>query len=87
MLIPNHSSKISSWRRFVDDSICFVKKDLIKFVRHILNNFHININFIFEEEIDGKIRFLNALLVRKNHYIDTTVYRKKTNTNIYLNWS
>ena len=26
-LIPNLRSKISSWRRFVDDRVCFVKKD------------------------------------------------------------
>ena len=27
--IPSLSSKLSSWRSFVDDSICFVKKDSI----------------------------------------------------------
>ena len=76
-LITNLSSKLSSWRRLVDDSICFVKKDSIKFVLDTLNNFHKNIKFIFEEEIDGKIPFLDTLLVQNNDYIDTTVYRKK----------
>ena len=41
--IQNLSSKLSSWRRFVDDSICFVKKDSIKFVLDNLNNFHKNL--------------------------------------------
>lgn len=27
------------------------------------------------------------MLVRNNHYIDTEVYRKKTNTDIYVNWN
>ena len=27
------------------------------------------------------------MLVRNNHFIDTAVYRKKTNANIYLNWN
>ena len=40
--------------------------------------------FTFEEEIDGKIPFLDPLLVRNNHFIDTTVYRKNTNADIYL---
>ena len=62
-LIPYLSSKLSSWRRFIDDSICFVKKHSIKFVLDILNNFHKNIKFIFEDEIDRKIQFLDALLV------------------------
>ena len=54
-LIPNLSGKLSSWRHFVDDSICFVKKDSIKFVLHTLNNFHNkNIKFTFEEKIDEK---------------------------------
>ena len=48
-LIPNLNIKVSSWRRFVDDSICFVKKDSIKFVLDTLNNFHKNIKFTFEE--------------------------------------
>ena len=33
-LITSLSSKLSSWRCFVDDSVCFVKKDSIKFVLH-----------------------------------------------------
>ena len=31
-LIPKLSSKLSSWRSFVDDNTCFAKKDSIKFV-------------------------------------------------------
>ena len=87
VLIPNFSSKLSSWRRFVDDSICFVKKDSVKFVLDTLNNFHKNVKFTFEEEIVREIPFLDTLLVWNNHYIDTAVYRKKISTNIYLNWN
>ena len=63
VLIPNFSSKLSSWRRFVDDSICFVKKDSVKFVLDTLNNFHKNVKFTFEEEIVREIPFLDTLLV------------------------
>ena len=59
----------------------------MKFVLDPLKNFHKNVKFTFEEEIDEKIPFLDTLLVRNNHYIDTGVYRKKTNTHIYVNWN
>ena len=55
-LIPNLSSKPSSWRRFVDNSACSVKKDSIKYVLDTLNNCHKKI----EEEIDGEIPFFDA---------------------------
>ena len=57
----------------------------MKFVLDPLKNFHKNVKFTFEEEIDEKIPFLDTVLVRNNHYIDTGVYRKKTNTYIYVN--
>ena len=31
--------------------------------------------------------FLDVLVIRKNNDIETTVYRKPTNNNIYLNWN
>ena len=66
-LIPNLSSKLSSWRCFLDDSICFVKKGSIKFVLDTLDNFHKKIKFKCEEEIDRKIPFLDTLLVQNSH--------------------
>ena len=37
-LIPILSSKLFSWRHFVDDSICFAKKRSVKFLLDTLNN-------------------------------------------------
>ena len=31
--------------------------------------------------------FLDVLVIRKNKIIETTVYRKPTNSDIYLNWN
>ena len=86
-LIPSLSRKLSSWKGDFDDSICFSKKDSLKLVLDNLNKHHKNIKFTFEQEIDEKIRILVVLLIRNNRYIVTTVYRKKKNTNIYLNWN
>ena len=51
-----------------------------------LNSFHENIKFTFEIEKDNTIPFLDILIIRKPGKIETTVYRKKTCTNLYMNW-
>ena len=43
--------------------------------------------FTYEEERDGKIPFLDALLIRKNDAFETAVCRKPTNMGIYLHWN
>ena len=37
-------------------------------------------------EHNGKISFLEVLLMRNNGKLKTTVSRKETNNNIYLHW-
>ena len=51
-----------------------------------INKWHPNINFTPEHEIDDKLAFLDVLVIRDNKtdkYI-TTLYRKPTNTSLYL---
>ena len=53
----------------------------------MLNGFHRNIQFTYEVERDPKIFFLDVLVIRdSSNNISTTVYRKSTNNDIYLNW-
>ena len=72
--------------RYVDDTIAYVKIDAIEFVLSVLNSFHENIKFTYEIEQNGKIAFLDVLLIRKQKEIQTTVYRKPTHSDIYLHW-
>ena len=46
-----------------------------------------NIKFTYELEHEGKLPFLDVLLCRKGKKIYTTVYRKATNNDVYLNWN
>ena len=62
-----------------------MKKDSIKFFLDTLSNFHKKCKIYLEEEIDEKIPFLDAQVVRNNH-VNTAVTRNKTNNNIYLKW-
>ena len=52
----------------------------------MLNNFDPNITFTYEVEKDCKSPFLDVLLIKKGNNILSTVYRKATTNDIYLNW-
>ena len=51
-----------------------------------LNSFHKNIEFTFEIEKGNNIPFLYILIIRKSGKIETTVCRKITCTDLYMNW-
>ena len=42
--------------------------------------------FTYETGNDGKLPFLDVLVIRKDYKVETTVYRKSTNSDIYLHW-
>ena len=86
-VIPTLMDKMKCWTRSVDDTLCYVKTDSIDYVLKVLNGFHRNIQFTYEVETDSKISFLDVLVIRdSSNNINTTVYRKSTNNDIYLNW-
>ena len=76
------SSYMTSWKRYVDDTIAYVKTDAIDHVLSILNSFQENIWFTYEQEINGKISFLDILILRNGNSFETTVHRKPTHNDI-----
>ena len=86
-VIPGLANKLNNWKRYVDDTICYIKVDSIDYVLSKLNNFHKNIQFTVEVEKEGRISFLDVLMIRDKNNIETTVRRKSTNNNVYLNWT
>ena len=87
-LLPDiYIQYIKFWRRYVDDTISYVKIGSIKHILSLLNSFDENIQFTFESENKGTLPFLDVLLCRNGRELTTTVYRKKTNNDIYLNWN
>ena len=71
----------------MDNTICFIKIEYVKYILSVLNGFNNNIEFTVEEENDGVLPFLDVLICRNDNSIETTVYRKSTNNDIYLNWN
>ena len=79
------SKDISLWRGYVDDTIYFVNSNGISHVLESLNSFHSNIKFTIEIEKEKKITFVDILLIRYKYLKNTTVYRKKTNSDLCIN--
>jgi hypothetical protein len=77
------------WKRYVDDILAVVPSGCVQELNDHLNTLDItgNIKFTNETMENNQIPFLDANIVVKPDYsIKTTVYRKKTHTNQYLNY-
>ena len=86
-LIPTMGDRISLWFRYVDDTFTFIKRGEVDNIVRVLNGFHENIKFTFEKEVGESISFLDVKVMKKfDGSFDTDIHRKKTDTNIYLNW-
>ena len=77
---------LSSWNRYVDDTFAFVKQGKEKAIQEELNKYHPSIKFTYEVEEANKISFLDVLITKENGSLQTSVYRKATNTDVYMNW-
>ena len=86
-LLPELTDYIQFWKRYVDDTICFIKVGSVNYILSVLNSFDKNIKFTYELEHEGKLPFLDVLLCRMGNKIYTTVYRKATNNDVYLHWN
>ena len=76
------------WKRYVDDTFVIWphgRTKLNEFLSHI-NSLHHKITFTVEIEENNQLPFLDILIRRKHTSLETTVYRKPTNTNQYLNF-
>ena len=75
------------YRRFVDDTI--TKQPSVKSANEFLstlNNCHPSLQFTMEIEVDGKLPFLGAELIRKDDRLESKVYIKPTNTGLLLHF-
>ena len=78
-------SKPNIWKRFVDDIFAIVKRQHHKELLAHLNSQHRNITFTTEEETNGQLPFMDALVCRQpNGTLNFKVFRKPTHTGKYL---
>jgi hypothetical protein len=78
---------VTKWYRYVDDIFAVVKsKEQAEQVLEFLNT-RASIRFTIEHESNNKLPFLDTCVVRQRTKYITTVFRKKTFTGVYLNWT
>ena len=77
-------SKPKIWKRFVDDIFAIVKRHHKELLAH-LNSQHHNITFTTEEETNGQLPFMDALVCRQpNGTLNFKVFCRPTHTGKYL---
>ena len=77
----------SLWKRFVDDTSVIIEAQHKDEFFHHINSIDKNIKFTAETRADGPMPFLDTLVIPQNDgSLSTTVYRKSTHTNQYLQW-
>jgi len=81
------NTKIHLWTRYMDDVLAVIDSDASDEILQLLNSFHPNIQFTIEEEEQGKLPFLDVMIMRNEDSIKTKVYRKSTHTDRYLNFN
>ena len=86
-IVPTLGNMALNWKRFVDYTIGYVKNGSIDIILSKLNSFHPNLQFTYEVEEENKLSFLDVLLIRNGNFIETKVYQKPTNNDIYSNWN
>ena len=75
------------WNRYVDDTFAFVKPVTEYTIQELLNKYHPSIKFTYECEDSNKIPFLDVLITKEDDgTLQTSVFRKITNTEVYMNW-
>ena len=72
--------------RYVDDIITAVPTDKIDTILNTFNSYNHKIKFTIEEESDGKICFLDVLIIRDEKKIKTNWYQKPTCSGRLLNF-
>ena len=82
-LTPKSTENMNPWKRCIDGTISVIKETSIVHALTVSNNFHKNIEFTYEMGENGKIAFLDVLIIRNNNTLKTTGYRKTHNW-VYL---
>ena len=79
--------KIGKYWRYVDDGLILTTEDIdeVKLLEK-LNEFHPNIKFTIEKEINKSIHFLDVEIKRNNENIETKTYHKPCHPNTFNNW-
>ena len=83
-VIPKLLQHLQFWKRYVDGTICFVRNVYQEFALSRPNSSHNSIQFAYQIKKENEIYFPGILITLSEQKIETRVYRKSTNTDIYI---
>ena len=72
--------------RYMDDIVRNIRRTRIDGKLAEINLLHENLKFTIEKEIDGKLPFLDMLLMRNGKTLSSTWYNKPTDTGLIMNY-
>ncbi|XP_058981910.1 uncharacterized protein LOC131805779 [Musca domestica] len=72
--------------KYVDDIFCIIKKTEIENTLKILNTFDKNIQFTHEVEEDGKLPYLDSIIIRHDNNLKLDWYQKPTASGRLINF-
>ncbi|XP_067628785.1 uncharacterized protein [Eurosta solidaginis] len=73
--------------KYVDDLFAIVKTDTVEELLNILNEYNRSIKFTIEVEKDGKLPFLDTLIIKKNNQLCFDWYKKPTASGRLINFN
>ena len=86
VLVPKLNDHVRKWRRLLDGTFMYVNCGSIEYVLSILNSFHNDIKFTYEQENNNRLLFRDVLFIRDDKKINSTLFREDTHNNLYLHW-
>lgn len=73
--------------KYVDDIFAIVKTNVIDQTLEKLNSFHRNIKFTMEEENNGRLTYLDTVLIRRGNFIKMDWHQKPTASGRLINFT
>jgi hypothetical protein len=79
--------KIKFWKMCVDDVFAIIQGNSDpEVILHQANSISLTVKFTLEQEKDGSLPFLDIVITRRENQLETSVYRKKTDSGRYLHY-
>ncbi|XP_067636855.1 uncharacterized protein [Eurosta solidaginis] len=72
--------------KYVDDLFAIVKHDEIQNTLNALNTFHKNIKFTIEMEEEGKLSYLDSMVIKRDNQLKLIWYKKPTASGRLINF-
>ena len=87
-LINQDAIKVTSalYERYMDDIITIIKRKDVENKLQEINNLHPDLHFTMEREQEGKIPFLDMILIHESGSLSSSWYSKPTDTGLMMNY-